>query len=219
MADASDSTQDESGGQTVNQNVNVSIEQEDTSPSIIVRGVYFLLFGWWASGVWLSIAWILNLTIIGMPLGIKMINFVPKIVSLKDRKIETERTVDEDGNVTIKQGTSEQYSLPLRAAYFLLVGGGQVASGCSSRGWPPSPSSASPSQSGCTTDSRSSCPSTGTDAQGTSIAKHPQLVAIQWASISSMLNGSAHLIVEEDSVQNTRAVSVTTISYIQNLPD
>ncbi|WP_232700517.1 YccF domain-containing protein [Halobacterium wangiae] len=57
-----------------------------------------------------------------MPLGIKMINFVPKIVSLKDRTIETERTVDEDGNVTITQGTSEQYSLPLRAAYFLLVG-------------------------------------------------------------------------------------------------
>lgn len=122
MSDTNDSTRDESGGQAVNQNVNISIEQEDTSPSIIVRGVYFLLFGWWASGVWLSIAWILNLTIIGMPLGITMINFVPKIVSLKDRKIETVRTVDEDGNVTIKQSTSEQYSLPLRAVYFLLVG-------------------------------------------------------------------------------------------------
>jgi uncharacterized membrane protein YccF (DUF307 family) len=122
MSDTGDSTPDESGGATVNQNVNVSIKQEDTSPSIIVRGVYFLLFGWWASGVWLGIAWILNLTIVGMPLGIKMINFVPKIVSLKDPKIETERTVDVDGNVTIKQGTSEQYSLPLRTAYFLLIG-------------------------------------------------------------------------------------------------
>ena len=122
MSDTDDSTLDESSEQTVNQNVNVSIEQEDTSPSIIVRGVYFLLFGWWASGVWLSIAWFLNLTIIGMPLGIKMINFVPKIVSLKDRKIQTERMVDEAGNVTIRQGTSEQYSLLLRAAYFLLVG-------------------------------------------------------------------------------------------------
>jgi uncharacterized membrane protein YccF (DUF307 family) len=122
MSDASDSTQDESGGQTGDQNVNVTVEQEDTSPSIVVRGVYFLLFGWWASGVWLTIAWILNLTIIGMPLGIKMINYVPKIVSLKDRTVETERTVDEDGNVTIKQGTSEQYPLPLRAVYFLLVG-------------------------------------------------------------------------------------------------
>jgi uncharacterized membrane protein YccF (DUF307 family) len=117
-----DSGESGSAGQTVEQNVNVSIEQEDTSPSLIVRGVYFLLFGWWASGVWLSIAWALNVTIIGMPIGIKMINLVPKIVSLKDRKIETEHSTDEDGDTVIKQSTSEQYSIPLRGVYFLLVG-------------------------------------------------------------------------------------------------
>lgn len=122
MAEENKSNTDESGSTDVSQNVNISIEQEDTSPSIVVRGVYFLLFGWWASGIWLSIAWVLNLTIIGMPLGIKMINYVPKIVSLKDRTIETERIVDEDGNVAVKQGTNEQHSIPLRAAYFLLVG-------------------------------------------------------------------------------------------------
>lgn len=122
MEDTSESSQGESSEQNITQNVNVSIEQEDTSASILVRGVYFLLFGWWASGVWLTIAWVLNLTIVGMPLGIKMINYVPKIVSLKDRTIETDRVVDEEGNVTIKQGTSEQYSLPLRAVYFLVVG-------------------------------------------------------------------------------------------------
>jgi uncharacterized membrane protein YccF (DUF307 family) len=119
-SDASDD-QGESG-QSIEQNVNLTIQQEDTSPSVVVRGVYFLLFGWWASGVWLSIAWVLNLTIVGMPLGIKMINFVPKIVSLKDRTVETERVTDAEGNVTINQTTREQYSLPLRAAYFLLVG-------------------------------------------------------------------------------------------------
>jgi uncharacterized membrane protein YccF (DUF307 family) len=122
MADTSEADGGDGGSQTVEQNVSVSIEQEDTSPSLIVRGVYFLLFGWWASGIWLSIAWALNLTIILMPVGIKMINYVPKIVSLKDRKIETEQVTDEDGNVTVTQGTSEQYSIPLRAAYFLLVG-------------------------------------------------------------------------------------------------
>lgn len=122
MDDTTDTPEQQSNGQTVEQNVNVTIEQEDTSPSVIVRGVYFLLFGWWASGVWLSIAWVLNLSIIGMPLGIKMINLVPKIVSLKDRTIETDRVTDDEGNVTIKQESSDQYSIPLRAAYFLLVG-------------------------------------------------------------------------------------------------
>jgi uncharacterized membrane protein YccF (DUF307 family) len=57
-----------------------------------------------------------------MPIGIKMINYVPKIVSLKDRTIETERVTDAHGNVTITHGTREQHSLLLRAVYFLLVG-------------------------------------------------------------------------------------------------
>jgi uncharacterized membrane protein YccF (DUF307 family) len=117
-----DSTDAAGEGQTVNQNVNISIEQADTSPSIILRGVYFLLFGWWASGVWLGIAWFLNLTIVLMPIGIKMINKVPKIVSLKDRPLDTDVIEEESGDVTIKQSTQEQYSLLIRGVYFLLIG-------------------------------------------------------------------------------------------------
>jgi len=120
MSDSKDPSQDHSP--TVTQNVNVSINQADTSPSILLRGVYFILVGWWASGIWLGIAWFLNVTIIGMPLGIKMINKVPKIVSLKDRTIETDITTDDTGDITITHTTSDQYSLLLRAVYFLLVG-------------------------------------------------------------------------------------------------
>lgn len=117
-----DVTQEMTNSQAVTQNVNVSIEREDTSPSIVLRGVYFLLFGWWASGVWLSIAWLLNVTVVGMPLGIRMINKVPKIVSLKDRRTETKLTEDVAGQITVSRETSDQYSLLLRTAYFLLVG-------------------------------------------------------------------------------------------------
>ena len=48
-----------------------------TTASTIVRepGVplllwilYFFLFGWWATGIWINVAWFLNLTIIGLPL-------------------------------------------------------------------------------------------------------------------------------------------------------
>lgn len=58
-----------------------------------------------------------------MPPGIKMSNVVPKVVSLEDRKRKTERTTDEEEDMTIKHRNSEQYSLPLQAAYFLFVGG------------------------------------------------------------------------------------------------
>lgn len=100
----------------------VSVEKQSESPSIVVRAVYFLLVGWWASGIWLSVAWILTVTIIGTPIGIKMINWVPKIVSLKERQIATEVTQNPDGSVSVTESTSDQYSLLVRAVYFLLVG-------------------------------------------------------------------------------------------------
>jgi len=117
MADTDDTS--EASGQTITQNVNV---ESDGGPSLLLRGVYFLLVGWWASGIWLAIAWFFIVTIIGMPIGIKMINVVPKIVSLKDRTLETNVSEDTAGNVTVTQTTSEQHSLLVRAVYFLLVG-------------------------------------------------------------------------------------------------
>jgi len=32
-----------------------------------LRAVYFLLIGWWFSAIWLSLAWLLAITIIGLP--------------------------------------------------------------------------------------------------------------------------------------------------------
>lgn len=99
-----------------------SVEARSQSPSIVVRAVYFLLVGWWASGIWLSVAWVLIVTIVGTPIGIKMINWVPKIVSLKERRIATERARTGDGSVTVTESTNDQHSLLVRAVYFLFVG-------------------------------------------------------------------------------------------------
>lgn len=99
-----------------------SVQTGGQSPSLVVRAVYFLLVGWWASGIWLSVAWLLNLTIVLMPVGIKMINYVPKVVSLKNRTIEMETLTDEDGSVTVSQRSRDQHSLLVRGVYFLLVG-------------------------------------------------------------------------------------------------
>lgn len=38
--------------------------------------------GWWAGALWVSITQALSLTIVGMPLGTKIINKTPKVVSL-----------------------------------------------------------------------------------------------------------------------------------------
>lgn len=85
--------------------------------SLLLRAVWFVLIGWWATGVWLALAWMLNVTIIGIPLGIKMINYVPLVQTLKRRQ-DTYVTVG--GQVEVHG--PEQTSLPVRAVYFLLIG-------------------------------------------------------------------------------------------------
>ena len=80
-------------------------------PSLLVRAVWFVFVGWWATGLWLAVAWLLNVTIVGIPLGIKMINRVPLVLSLKRRDPLVEAG-----------GSGAQHSLLVRAVWFLLVG-------------------------------------------------------------------------------------------------
>lgn len=49
----------------------------------IVRAVYFLLIGWWWSGVWLSVAYAICVTIIFMPIGLEMMRRTPFMTTLR----------------------------------------------------------------------------------------------------------------------------------------
>lgn len=82
-------------------------------PHVLARAVWFVFVGWWATGIWLSVAWLLNVTIIGLPLGIKMINRTPLVVSLKT----SDRIVDDP-----TESQADQHSLVLRGLWFVFVG-------------------------------------------------------------------------------------------------
>lgn len=50
--------------------------------SVLVRIVYFILVGWWLSALWMGISYVLMLTILGIPLGMMMVNRIPVVFSL-----------------------------------------------------------------------------------------------------------------------------------------
>lgn len=87
----------------------------------LVTLLWFLFVGWWLSAIWIAVAWVLIVLIIPMPIGLVMINALPKIVSLREPARELRTTFD--GTTTrVEAGGLRQYPFLLRALYFVLVG-------------------------------------------------------------------------------------------------
>jgi uncharacterized membrane protein YccF (DUF307 family) len=51
--------------------------------NILVRILYFLVIGWWLGALALKVGWILCVTIIGMPVGLLILNRLPLLMTLK----------------------------------------------------------------------------------------------------------------------------------------
>jgi hypothetical protein len=47
-----------------------------------IRGVWFMLIGWWASAIWTALAWLVQLTVLGIPIALLMFNRTPFVASL-----------------------------------------------------------------------------------------------------------------------------------------
>lgn len=79
--------------------------------SILTRALWFLVVGWWATPIVVNVAWLCNLTIILIPVGLKLINLVPTVLSLAEPRSLSEPTSGRG-----------QHSLVVRAVYFVFVG-------------------------------------------------------------------------------------------------
>jgi uncharacterized membrane protein YccF (DUF307 family) len=79
--------------------------------SLLVRALWFVVVGWWATPIVVNAAWALNATIVLLPLGIKLINLVPTVLSLKEPR-----------SLSAPGSGRGQRSLLVRAVYFVVVG-------------------------------------------------------------------------------------------------
>jgi uncharacterized membrane protein YccF (DUF307 family) len=85
-------------------------------PNLILRVMWFILVGWWLTGILSVAAWALNATVIGLPLGLWIINRLPLAATL--RPLSSEYRIE---NGALRPAVA-QHPLLLRAIYFLLIG-------------------------------------------------------------------------------------------------
>ena len=86
---------------------------------LLLRAIWFFFVGWWLGLIWTIIAWLFNLTLIGLPIGLMMLNVIPQIMTLRPRSAAGALTA-QDGTMQA-QGQVEQ-PLALRALWFVFVG-------------------------------------------------------------------------------------------------
>jgi len=94
---------------------------QDAGTPFLIRVLYFFLFGWWFTGVWINVGWALNATILGLPLGVWMLNRVPAVLALRP----TRRLVETYGrgeHAYVRLRDLPQRPWVLRLIWFVLVG-------------------------------------------------------------------------------------------------
>lgn len=99
----------------------VVVVAESAEPNLLIRALWFFFVGWWLSGLATLLAILLQLTLIGIPLAIWVINRIPQIVTLKSsRKLAA--ATDASGVTTVANADREQLPFWQRALYYVLVG-------------------------------------------------------------------------------------------------
>jgi uncharacterized membrane protein YccF (DUF307 family) len=96
-----------------------STRQPAREVPFLLRVIWFFVLGWELTGVWILVAWAFNITLIGLPVGIWMLDRVPQVLTLKSRSGDW--VVDyQSGRSQFK--TKEQFSWLIRLPYFILIG-------------------------------------------------------------------------------------------------
>ena len=96
------------------------VTMESPEPNLLIRAVWFFVVGWWLSGLAISLAVLLQLTIIGIPAAVYIINRIPQATTLKSSR--TAIVTEGEGVARVGFSDREQRSWLVRAIYYVLVG-------------------------------------------------------------------------------------------------
>jgi len=99
-----------------------TVAETKDGPGYLVRALWFLLVGWWATAIVSALAWLALITIIGLPLGIYLVNRLPTVLTLRPRTSTVSTWTDADGRTMSTVVRLEQVPWPARGVWFVFVG-------------------------------------------------------------------------------------------------
>ncbi len=99
----------------------VVVVNQSRGPGCLIRILWFLFLGLWLGAIVTVLAWGLIVTIIGLPLGLWLLNRLPQIMTLSPAKQGVGVTII-NGTTVISTTSVPQHGFLTRALYFLVIG-------------------------------------------------------------------------------------------------
>jgi uncharacterized membrane protein YccF (DUF307 family) len=92
------------------------------NPGCLLQVLWFLFIGIWLGQAWMVVAWFFMVTIIGIPIGVAMLNMLPKVMALREPIHQVMISTSRNGEIIRRDVDVEQVNILLRAIYFILIG-------------------------------------------------------------------------------------------------
>jgi uncharacterized membrane protein YccF (DUF307 family) len=99
-----------------------TITELKTGPTLGVRALWFIFVGWWLTGIVSAVAWVAMVTLIGLPLGIWLINRIPTVLTLRPRTSYRYQYTDQLGRLVSFDAPIDQPPWWIRGLWFVFVG-------------------------------------------------------------------------------------------------
>lgn len=98
------------------------IVNEGKSPNIILRFLWFIFIGTWVGWFVISVAFICEATIIGIPVALYLFDRTPAIMTLKARRSRLAISRNAQGRLESRELRPKQHNIGLRIVYFIFIG-------------------------------------------------------------------------------------------------
>ncbi len=98
------------------------IINEGRSPNILLRFLWFIFIGTWVGWFVITVAFICEATIIGIPVALYLFDRTPTIMTLKARHSRIAVSRNAQGRLESRELRPKQQNILLRILYFLLIG-------------------------------------------------------------------------------------------------